>query len=295
MIINNSNLSALFVAFNAAFKDGLGAAPSQYEKISMNIKSNTSANTYPWLGDLPSMREWLGDRLIKNLKSHDYTIKNKPFEVTIGVKRDDLEDDTFGMYTPVFQDLGNQAVLHPNQLVFEQLKKGHERVCYDGQYFFDTDHPMGEASVSNALAPGSDAGAPWYLLCTTRPIRPIIFQERRPYTLTRLDSPNDENVFMRNEFLYGLDARVNVGYGLWQLAIRSTHPLTNESYAAARAAMGSFNNDAGDPLGLVPNLLVVPPTLESAARKVVVSAVAGNGATNEWAGSAELLVSPWLA
>ena len=91
-----------------------------------------------------------------------------------------------------------------------------------------------------------------------------------------------------------MDARVNVGFGLWQCAVRSTKPLTNENYAEARAAMMAFTNDAGDPLGLVPNLLVVPPTHESAARKVVVAALTTGGATNEWAGSAELLVSPWL-
>ena len=131
-------------------------------------------------------------------------------------------------------------------------------------------------------------------MCTTRPVKPMIFQKRREYELKRKDAPNDDNVFMRDEYLYGVDARVNVGFGLWQCAIRSTKPLTNESYAEARAAMMGFTNDAGDPLGLVPNLLVVPPMHESAARKVVVAALTTGGATNEWAGSAELLVSPWL-
>lgn len=100
---------------------------------------------------------------------------------------------------------------------------------------------------------------------------------------------------MRDEYLYGVDARVNVGYGLWQTAVRCTKDLDAASYAEARALMASYKNEAGTPLGLVPNLLVVPPTLESAARKIVVAATAANGATNEWAGSAELLVSPWLA
>ena len=131
-------------------------------------------------------------------------------------------------------------------------------------------------------------------MCTTRPVKPLIFQKRREYALKRKDAPNDDNVFMRDEYLYGVDARVNVGFGLWQCAIRSTKPLTNESYAEARAAMMSFTNDNGDPLGLVPNLLVVPPTHDGAARKVVVSSLTTGGATNEWAGSAELLVSPWL-
>lgn len=294
MIINKSNLDALFTGFNMAFKKGLGTAESQYEKVSMTIPSSTAANTYPWLGKLPGMREWAGDRVVNGLALHDYTIKNKAFEATVGVRQEDIEDDQVGIYQPLFADLGSQAAIHPNQLVFGLLAHGHESACFDGKPFFAADHPVGEISASNLIAPASGAKEPWYLMCTRRPIRPVIFQRRKPYTLRRMDRPEDENVFMRAEYLYGVDARVNVGFGLWQLAVRSTKPLDNESYAEARALMASYRNEAGAPLGLVPNLLVVPVTLEAAARKVVVSAVAANGATNEWSGSAELLVSPWL-
>lgn len=294
MIINKASLDALFTGFNMAFKKGLGTAESQWDKISMEIPSATAANTYPWLGKLPGMREWVGDRVINGLSLHDYTIKNKAFETTVGVRQADIEDDQVGIYQPLFADLGSQAAIHPNQLVFGLLGKGHEAACFDGKPFFSTDHPVGETTASNLLAPTSGAKDAWYLLCTRRPIRPLIFQRRKPYALRRMDRPDDENVFMRAEYLYGVDARVNVGFGLWQLAVRCTKELNAENYGAARALMGGYRNEAGVPLGLVPNLLVVPVTLESAARKVVVSAVAANGATNEWAGSAELLVSPWL-
>lgn len=217
------------------------------------------------------MQKWAGDRIIRNLKAYKYSIENEKFEMTIAVKRDDIEDDQVGIYGPMFRDMGAQAGLHPNQLVFGALKKGHELLCHDGQYFFDADHPVNGASVSNSITASSDAVAPWYLMCTTRPVKPLIFQKRREYALKRKDAPNDDNVFMRDEDLYGVDARVNVGFGLWQCAIRSTKPLTNESYAEARAAMMAFKNDNGDPLGLVPNLLVVPPMHDGAARKVVVS------------------------
>lgn len=295
MIVNKASLDALFVAFNMAFQQGLGMAESQYSKVAMPVPSTTAQNTYPWLGNLPSMREWLGDRVIKDLSLHDYTIKNKPFEHTVGVKESDIEDDQHGVYLPMFKDLGNLATIHPNQLVFSALSQGHVNACYDKKPFFSKDHPVGETKASNLLAPAKDPVAPWFLLHTKRAILPLIFQRRKDYKLRRMDRPEDENVFMRGEYLYGVDARVNVGYGLWQLAVRSTEPLDADGYAKARSLMASYKDEAGTPLGLVPNLLVVPATLESAARKVVVAATAANGATNEWAGSAELLVSPWLA
>ena len=295
MIVNQASLDSLFKAFNLAFQQGLGMAESQYDKIAMTTTSTTEANVYPWLGTLPSMRKWLGDRVIKALTVHDYAIKNEPFEMTVGVKESAIEDDQYGVYAPLFKDLGFQSSVHPNTLCFKALADGHIGKCYDGLPFFSKDHKVGEVKISNLLTPSSNPGEPWYLLCTTRPIRPMIFQKRKDYLLRRKDQPSDDNVFMRGEYLYGVDARVNVGYGLWQLAVRSTEPLDAAGYAKARALMSSYKNDEGVPLGIEPNLLVFPPTLESAARKIVVAATGANGATNEWAGTAEPLKSPWLA
>ena len=56
-----------------------------------------------------------------------------------------------------------------------------------------------------------------------------------------------------------------------------------------------MKGDYGRPLGIKPNLLVVPPALESAGRKILNSENASGGETNEWKGTAELLVVPWLA
>lgn len=294
MIVNGSTLDSLYKGFSTAFAEGFLAAPSQYDKIAQVETSTTAENVYPWLGDMSGMREWLGDRVIANLKVHKYSIENRDFEKTIGVKRNHIEDDRYGTYGSLFRQLGHQANVHPNQLVFGLLKRGHETPCYDGQYFFDTDHEMAGKSVSNNFAPVSDAVAPWYLLCTSQPLKPLIFQKRKDYILARMDRETDENVFMRAEYLYGVEARVNAGFGLWQTAVRSTKPLTGASYEEARAAMTTLTNDAGEPLGIVPNLLVVSATGEGAARRLLSNQLVDGGNTNEWFGTAELLVSPWL-
>ena len=124
----------------------------------MTVPSSTKENVYPWLGTLPSMQKWAGDRIIRNLKAHKYSIENEKFEMTIAVKRDDIEDDQVGIYGPMFRDMGAQAGLHPNQLVFGALKKGHELACYDGQYFFDADH---RSTENPSRTPSRQAPAPW--------------------------------------------------------------------------------------------------------------------------------------
>ena len=46
MDINNANLKALHVAFNAAFKAGLGQAASQYLQIATVVPSTTGSEEY---------------------------------------------------------------------------------------------------------------------------------------------------------------------------------------------------------------------------------------------------------
>lgn len=298
MLINAATLRSLYTGFSTAYQAGFAGVEPLYSRISTTVPSTTRENEYGWLGQIPRLREWIGDRQIKSVETHGYTIKNKPFEATIGVDRDDIEDDNIGIYTPLFSEFGRSAAVFPDELVWSLLKAGFSTECYDGQYFFDTDHPVldenGEPqSVSNF---GGGAATPWYLLDTSRALKPVIYQSRKPFnTLIRQDRETDENVFMKKEYRYGLDGRCNVGFGFWQMAYGSKQALDGASYAAARAAMQSFKGDYGRPLGIAPNLLVVPPSLESAGRKLLNSEYATGGETNEWRGTAELLVVPWLA
>jgi len=92
-------------------------------------------------------------------------------------------------------------------------------------------------------------------------------------------------------------ARVNAGFGLWQLAYASKGTLDATNYAAARAAMMSQSGDEGRKLGIKPDTLVVPPSLESEALALINNELIINGGvsvSNQWAGTAKLIVVPWL-
>lgn len=296
MIVNASALRAMEIGFRSDYQQAFAGAPKDFEKIATTIPSATKENVYPWLGQTFQIRKWLGDRVIQNLSVADYTIKNEKYEGTVAIERDAIEDDQLGIYKPMIQEMGRAAGDHPNKLVFGLLKEGFTKPCFDGQYFFDTDHPVGlagqEVSVSNFMG-GTDQ--PWYLMCSSRPLKPIIWQLRRDYEFTHMDAPTDESVFLREEYRYGVSARCNAGFGFWQMCIASKQPLTPDNYAKARAAMLSYCSDTGEPLGLIPDLLVVPPALEGAARKILVNDRTDMGAANEWAGSAEILMTAWLA
>lgn len=290
MIVNQQALRGIYTGFKTIFAKAFDDTKPLYDRVATVVPSVTGEESYKWLGTIPMMREWIGDRQIKSLTASDYTIKNKDFEVTVGVPRNDIEDDRIGLYTPAVQSLGQSASLHPDELVFVLLPGGFENKCYDGQPFFSTTHKVGKKTLSNKgtakLTPESysaaraaimsmtdENGRPlkivpdllvtgpalegearkilladqidgttnvlkgtaepltvpdlagydsmWFLLCTKKPIKPLIYQERQKAKFVSMTAENDENVFMRKEFLYGADSRGNSGYAFWQMAYGS--------------------------------------------------------------------------
>jgi phage major head subunit gpT-like protein len=297
MLINAANLDALRVGFKTTFQDALGQASQDWQRIATVVPAATKEQKYGWLGKVPNVREWIGPRAVQNLMQHDYAIKEKALELTIGVDRDDIETDNLGIYKPLFAEMGLSTGSEWAKMVYAQLKNGFATNCYDNQFFFDTDHPvLGEdGAVTTVANTDGGAGPAWFLLDVSRAIKPIILQKRKEFEFVSMDRVTDEVVFTNKEFRYGADARGNTGYGFWQMAWGSKQTLDAAHYATARAALMGMKGDYGRPLGILPNLLVVPPALESAARKILNSEYAAGGETNEWKGTAELLVTPWLA
>jgi len=294
MIINQQNLNTLFTGFKASFNAGFRTATPNWQQIATQINSTTSEELYAWLGQWPKLREWIGDRHIKSLMAHDYTIKNKKYEATISVARDNIEDERFGVFGPLFQEMGFAAATHSDELVFALLAAGFATTGYDGQFFFDTDHPVGGASVSNMQA---GAGNPWFLLHTQRSLKPLILQMRRNYDLKQMNRMDDEAVFMRDEYRYGIDARLNVGFGFWQMAFGSKATLDSANFNGAYNAMLAFRSDEDRPLGIKPNLLVCGPSNREAALKTIKADLivdGGAAVTNINRDLVDVLVVEWL-
>ncbi len=298
MIVNAGNLSTLYTAFKAAFQGGLGQAATQYGEVATTVPSSTGTEEYGWLGAFPNVREWVGDRQVKNIRAHGYSIKNRDFELTVAVPRPSIEDDQYGVYTPMMTEMGRAVAAHPDRLVFELLSQGHAQLCYDGQYFFDTDHPViGEdgapGTPQSNLDNNSGSGTRWYLLDCSRSLKPLIFQQRKAPQFVAKTDARDDNVFSRNEYVYGTDSRCNVGYGFWQQAYCSRKSLDETNLIAAFGAMSGRMGDHGRPLGIRATHLVVPPALEFTARKLVEAAEIG-GTTNVLRGVLKVVSAPWL-
>jgi len=275
-IITPALISALFTGYKAEFQRVFGETPSHWDKVATLMPSTSKSNTYGWLGQFPKLAEWVGERVLKDMKAHGYSIENKLFESTVSVPRTDIEDDEVGIYMPLFGEMGRAAKSFPDELVFGLLGLGASTPCFDGQNFFDADHPVypnvdgtGAAATVSNFGAGTDPA--WYLLDTSRVLKPFIFQERTKPELTSMTDGKDEAVFMTDLYRYGIRYRCNVGFGFWQTGYCSKLPLNAANFGAAYAAMRQFKADGGRPLGIRPNLLVVPSTLREKAFEVVKS------------------------
>lgn len=291
MIVNQANLHGLTVGYSTAFNRSFDITQSNYQNVATVVPSSTGEQDYKWLGQMPGMREWIGEREIQALAAYDYLIKNKKFEMTLGVPREDIEDDKYGVYTAYFSNMGEAAALHPDELVFGAMMNGFSEKCYDGLSFFNEAHKAGGETYSNrsneklsresymkarsaimsirgdkgkslklipdllVVSPAEEEMARlileadqidgttnvlkgtakilvepalaehphyWFLLCTSRFLKPFIYQLRKKIKFVSLTKDTDENVFMRDEYLYGADGRSNAGYGFWQMAYGST-------------------------------------------------------------------------
>ena len=290
MIINVKNVKQVFVNLKATFQKAFDQTPSDWKKIAMVVPSTGKQNDYSWLGRFPKMRKWIGDKVVKALAAFNYSIVNEDFEATVEVERNELEDDQLLGLALQASEAGQSAAELPADMVFALLNKGFVLPCYDGQPFFDTDHPVGtnnlkvgslaEARASYGaarttmrtfkddegaslkirpsvlvvppaleddanylmtaekfpdgtpnpyrntaevlVAPELTSDTAWFLLDTTRQVKPLIYQERKKPTFVEQTDYNSENVFMRKKFLFGAEARVAAGYGFWQMAYGST-------------------------------------------------------------------------
>lgn len=304
-ILNTTTLNNLRTTirgeFNIAFKNA--NANSLYKRLATTIVSSSKTNTYDWLGKFPQMREWVGQRVVKDMTESSYQITNKKYEATLGVDRADIEDDNLGLYSTIAQSMGQEANDFLDRKVAALLKDGFASLCYDGQNFFDDSHPVypntdgtGNATlVSNIYKKtNADAGTPWYLLSLNRPLKPLIHQERTKMELEALTDPKDETVFMEDKVRYGIRYRGNFGYGLWQQAVASKADLDAANFEEAYKLMQGFKRDGGDPMGIMPTALVVPPSLQSDAEKILKVAQLANGGGNINYNKVELIVNSWL-
>ena len=127
-------------------------AASWVGQLGMMFTSDQESETYKWLGQAPAMREWIGTRHAKGFRENGITIENKHYEATLEVPVPWMRRDKTGQIMVRVDELVGRTVTHWQSLLSTLIIGAETGVCYDGQYFFDTDHSEGDSgSQSNDI------------------------------------------------------------------------------------------------------------------------------------------------
>jgi len=119
--------------------------------VSNHFTSDQSIEEYYWLGMVPALREWIGGRQAKGLKESGIEIKNKSFEATLEFLVKDMRRDKSGQIRTRIQELARRSNSHWASLLSQLILLAESTVCYDGQYYFDTDHEEGKSGAQSNL------------------------------------------------------------------------------------------------------------------------------------------------
>lgn len=281
MDINRHNLDTVFRNLRADWRNAYETRETDRTEalsIATSIPMSTATLRFDFLADHPEFREWVDQRRMHEYASKEYQIGYKEWELTLRMKLRDIADDNIGLYSVQAQAGGEAAANLMPREVFQGLSDGRTRTCYDGQFFFDTDHPVGvgaDATTASNLDSGG-GGNYWYLLDTSRTIKPLLWLNREDPSFVMKNNPNDDNVFFDRQILFGGYAAGQSHYGMWQCAFASNQTLNMTNLEAAWNAMIDFRgdrlNDAGTrrkKLGIRPDTLVVTQGLDESRARIL--------------------------
>lgn len=121
--------------------------------VSNLFASDQASETYNFLGQSPAMREWVGERQAKGFSGQGLTIVNKHYEATIEIAKRDARRDKTPQIQARVMEFADRAVTHWASLLSTLILAAPSTACYDGQFFFDTDHSEGDSgSQSNDIS-----------------------------------------------------------------------------------------------------------------------------------------------
>jgi phage major head subunit gpT-like protein len=277
------NLSAGYqTLFNDAVADLLNTVPIFWPDLALEIPSSALVDVFGYLKNLPGYREWIDDRQVFTPEAGDYQIVSKKFELTLGIPRDAIAYDRLGLYNNLAKAIGGSARTFRDELLFPLVKGGNSMVGPDGQYFYDTDHPLTDKSGNPTTASNyqSGAGPLWFVVAKPYGMKPFIITKQEELDLVTLFDPTNERVFYRDEFVWGSKGRFGAGFFLWQLIQASNAALTDVNFNAAFTALATRLGDRGKKMPMIPTDAYFPYSMRADANQQLLAERLANGASN---------------
>ena len=136
-------IGRFYQTFESEMKQGLVG------KLAARFTSNQESETYKWLGQVPGVREFLGERMMKQLRASGVTIVNRKWESSLQIDVDDIRRDKTGQVSVRIDELAAKFADHPAKLLTDLIIQGENTTlaaCHDGQALFSASHRYMDAS-----------------------------------------------------------------------------------------------------------------------------------------------------
>ncbi len=135
---------------------------SWIDRISIQFPSDEEIEDYAWLGTPPGFSEHKGERQVEDLREYFYQIRNKEYDAGLKIKRKLIERNKTTQVDALIDDFAVRTGAHWTELLSTLLLAGTGSTlgnCYDGQYFFDSDHVSGASGTQKNLLTNSEVAA----------------------------------------------------------------------------------------------------------------------------------------
>lgn len=157
MDVNRANLDNLFKTFSTAWQQGIednNVMLEQAKAFCTEFPSTTASNFYAWLSKVPGFRKWVGDRVYNNVASKRHEVVNVKYEDSISLTQDDLEDDQYGVYTPIIKMMGIAWLQLQRDLILQcftsrVVSTAPEDLCFTGYPLASDSHLYGANTIDN--------------------------------------------------------------------------------------------------------------------------------------------------
>jgi len=238
MVINKAALDGIQTNFRTiAMQTFDSAARMDLSGIVLDMPITGGKLDLSWVATLGKMREWIGPRQIRDVVAKNFQIIPKHYEHTVGVDRDDIEDDQLGQYAPQIKLISAAAVRFMDDCVAGLLDTAFTTACYDGQPLCDDSHPAfgPYAAFDNKVTSTLSGDATGYanVVAARAQMRTFADAEGRNLGLnpTMLVVPSalqdNAEIVVNSPFKPGTTSDVNVLKGLKIVVLPSLSDATN--------------------------------------------------------------------
>lgn len=186
------------------------------------IRSDQDSETYAWLGMVPQMTVFKGEKRYTQLRTTKWAIENVPYQGGIAIPKNHVLYDKTDQVRMRVNDLADRAQAHWAGLMAPLLVAGESTACYDGEFFFDTDHSEGASGVqSNDISVDISALPVSVHGTTTAPSAGEMMLAIMKGVEQMLGFKDDQGEF--------------VNEGLTEFLVMTGHTLTTQAVSALRA------------------------------------------------------------